>query len=111
MDQPGGWAAHGQGSAQSGESQVAMQPVACCPADNSSCEQVDNDGQVQPTFTGPNIGNVGTPLLVGLCCREVLIEQVRGDRPSMMAVRGPLEPPLLPSPQAVVAHQSGDPAA
>src|SRR6476660_4093029 len=28
-----------------------------------------------------------------------------------MAVRGPLEPPLLPSLQAVVAHQPGDPAA
>ena len=28
-----------------------------------------------------------------------------------MAVRGPLEPPLLPCPQAVVAHQPGDPAA
>ena len=28
-----------------------------------------------------------------------------------MAVGGPLEPPLLPSPQAVVAHQPGDPAA
>src|SRR5271163_2628118 len=28
-----------------------------------------------------------------------------------MAVRGPLEPPLLPSPQAVVAHHPGYPAA
>jgi hypothetical protein len=29
----------------------------------------------------------------------------------MMAIRGPLEPPLLSSPEAVVAHQPGDPAA
>jgi hypothetical protein len=33
------------------------------------------------------------------------------DRPSVMAVRGLLEPPLLPSPQAVVAPQPGYPAA
>jgi len=29
----------------------------------------------------------------------------------MMAVRGPLEPPLVPRLQAVVAHQPSDPAA
>ena len=34
-------------------------------------------------------------------------EQVRRNRPSVVAVRGPLEPPLLPSLQAVVAHQPG----
>src|ERR1044071_7563863 len=61
--------------------------------------------------SGPDIGDVGAPLLVWPGCREVLIEQVRRDRPSMMAVRGPLEPPLLPSLQTVVAHQPGDPAA
>src|ERR1044071_7197121 len=38
MDQPGCWTAHGQGLAQSSDSQVAMPPVACCPADNASCE-------------------------------------------------------------------------
>src|SRR5260221_2303555 len=38
-------------------------------------------------------------LLVGPCCREVLIKQVRRERPSVMAVGGPVEPPLLASPQ------------
>src|SRR5215212_8613180 len=42
---------------------------------------------------------------------EVLIEQVRRDWPSVIAVRGSFEPPLRPSPQAVVAHQPGYPAA
>ena len=65
MDQPGCWTAHGQGSAQSGESQVAMQPVAGCPADNPSCEQVDNDGEVQPAFAAPHIGDVGAHFLSG----------------------------------------------
>src|SRR6202165_2827095 len=111
VDQPCCRTAHGQGFAQSGESQAAMQPVACCPADDPACEQVDDNGEIQPAFAGPHVGDVGAPLLVGPCCREVLIKQVRRDRPSVMAVRGPLEPPLLPSPEAVVAHQPGYPAA
>src|SRR3954468_13083085 len=103
VDQPCGWTLHSQGFAQGGKGRVAMQPVAGCPANDPACEQVDNDGEVQPTFTGPHGGDVGAPLLVGSCCREVLIEQVRRNRPVVIAVRGPLEPPLLPSPQAVVA--------
>src|SRR5215213_5139201 len=95
MDQPGCRTAHGQGFAQSGKGQVAMQPVAGCPANDPACEQVDDDGEIQPTFAGPHVGDVGAPLLVGPCCREVLIKQVRRDRPGVMAVCGPLEPPLL----------------
>src|ERR1700704_1291703 len=76
VDQPCCRTAHSQGFAQSGESQIPMQPVACCP-----------------------------------CCSEVLIKQVRRDRPSVMAVGGPLEPPLLSSPEAILAHQPGSPAA
>ena len=111
VDQPCCRTAHGQGFAQSGESQIPMQPVTCCPADDPACEQIDDNGEIQPAFAGPHVGDVGTPLLVGPCCREVLIKQVRRDRPSVMAIRGPLEPPLLSSPEAVVVHQPGDPAA
>jgi hypothetical protein len=46
MNQPCCRTAHGQGFAQSGKSQIAMQPVACCPANDPACEQVDNNGQV-----------------------------------------------------------------
>src|SRR4051812_36477018 len=111
MDQPCCRTAHGQGFAQSGKRQVAMQPIAGGPANHPACEQVDNDGEVQPAFAGPYVGDVGAPLPVGRCCGEVLIEQVWRDRPGVIAVRGPLEPPLLPSLQAVVAHQPSDPAA
>jgi len=61
MDQPGCWAAHRKGFAQSGESKVAVQPVAGGPADDPASEQVDDDREVQPTFTGPDIGNIGAP--------------------------------------------------
>src|SRR3954469_2761257 len=111
MDQPGCRTSHGEGFAQSGKSQVAMQPVAGRPANDPACKQIDNDSEVQPAFAGPHVGDVGAPLLVGPHCREILIEQVGGNRPSVMAVGSPLESPLLPSPEAVVAHQPGDPAA
>jgi hypothetical protein len=65
MDQPGCWAAHRKGFAQSGESQVAVQPVAGRPADDPAGEQVDDDREVQPTVTGPDTGNIGAPFLVG----------------------------------------------
>jgi hypothetical protein len=71
MDQPGGWAAHGEGFAQSGKSQIAVHPVAGGPADDPAREQVDDDGEVQPTLAGPDIGNVGAPFLVRPGCREV----------------------------------------
>ena len=96
MDQPCCRTAHGEGFAQSGESQIAMPPVAGCPANHPACEQVDNDGEVQPAFTGPDTGDVGAPLLVGRGCGKVLIEQVRRDWPGAMAVRGRLEPPPRP---------------
>src|SRR5277367_4384158 len=103
MDQPG-CRAHDKGCPQGGESQVAMQPVAGRPADDPAGEQVNDDGEVQPAFAGPNVGDVGAPFLVRPGCHEVLIEQVRSDRPGVMAVRCPPEPPFLPSPEAVFAH-------
>jgi hypothetical protein len=63
MDQPCCRPAAGRrmvrGIAQSGRSQVAMQPVAGCPANDPACEQVDNDGEVEPAFAGPHIGDAG----------------------------------------------------
>jgi hypothetical protein len=57
VDQPCCRPAHGQGFAQSGESQVPMQPVGCCPADDPAGEQVDDNGEVQPTRRPMTLGN------------------------------------------------------
>ena len=70
MDQPGGRTAHGKGFAQGGKSQIAVQPVAGGPADDPAGEQVDDDGKVQPAFAGPDIGDVGAPLLVNMSTPE-----------------------------------------
>ena len=36
------------------------------PADDSPIEQVDTNAQVHPATSGPDIGNVATPDLIGL---------------------------------------------
>jgi hypothetical protein len=46
------------------------------PAGDAPGVQINNDGQVQPTFTGPDIGYVANPLLVWSACRGILIQQV-----------------------------------
>ena len=38
--------------------------------------QIQDNGQIQPTFTRPNIGDVTFPLLVWLACKEVSVQQV-----------------------------------
>src|SRR5271156_7189819 len=80
--------------------------IAGCPADDAPGEQVDDDGEVEPALAGPHVGDVGAPLLVrrGRC--EVLVQKVRGDRKGVKAVGGALEPPLLPSPEPILAHRA-----
>ena len=76
------------------------------PADDASGEQVDDDRQIQPAFRRPDIGNVGSPFLVGAISGEILVQHVGGDGAAVGTVGGFLEPTLLQSFQAVLAHQS-----
>jgi hypothetical protein len=57
-----------------------MRSAACCPAHDPSCEQVDNDGEAQPAFAGPDTGDVDAPFLGGRGRGSILIQQVRRDR-------------------------------
>ena len=43
--------------------------------------------------------------------RDKTVQKVRGDRKGVKAVGGALEPPLLPSPEPILAHQPGDASA
>ncbi len=46
------------------------------PAHNFAVEQVEHDGQVQPAFVSPQVGNVRRPGLVGGRRREVSAKQI-----------------------------------
>lgn len=105
MNEPFGRTSHNDGPAQGCEREVAVQPVADRPADDTAGEQIDDHRQIEPPLARPDIGDVHTLFLVRGRRREILVDDVGRDRPSMLAVGGSLEPPLLPAAQAVLAHQ------
>jgi hypothetical protein len=65
-----------------------MQSVADSTINDTASKKVDDEGEVQPPFFRPNIGHVDTSFLIRAGCREILRNDVRHDRKSMMAVRG-----------------------
>src|SRR6202171_3817789 len=131
VDQPGQRTPRQKRSSESSQGQIPMQTITKRPADDTAGgevddgrhadsrrqttttrppddtagEEVDDDGQIQPSFAGPDIGDVCSPLLVRPLGREVLIDDVRRDRPGMMTVGGAFEPPLLPGAEAILTHQ------
>jgi transposase len=104
VDQSGFWASDGEGLPECFKSQLLVKAVADGPANDAPGEQVDDDGEIQPALTGPEIADIGTPLLVGVIGREVLGDEVRRDWEGVKAVGRSLEPPLLPGSEAVLAH-------
>src|ERR1700682_6132685 len=105
VDQPGQRTPRQKRSAESSQGQIPMQTITNRPADDTAGEEVDDDGQIQPSFAGPDIGDVCSPLLVRPLGREVLIDDVRRDRPGMMTVGGAPAAPLLPGAEAILTHQ------
>ena len=95
-------------SAQGRQGQFLVQAIAGSPDDDSSGEQVDHDGKVQPALSRPDVGDVRTSLPVRTGRRKVLVQEVRRDRKGMQAVGGALEPSLLPRLHTVLAHQEGN---
>ena len=49
------------------------------PADDPAREEIHHRRDVEPTFSGPEIGEVGDPFAVGRCGRERAIEHIRRD--------------------------------
>ena len=50
--------------------------------------QVEKDGQIQPAFSRPNIGNVTDPCLVGMSNLKIALQPVGSHRKGMVRVRG-----------------------
>ena len=38
--------------------------------------QIKDDGEIQPTLTGPDVADIARPFLIGPFCREVAVQQV-----------------------------------
>ena len=54
--------------------QVALHAVADSPTNDAPGIQIEDDGQIQPPFTGPDVANVAGPFLVRTIRREILIQ-------------------------------------
>ena len=70
VDAPWRRSAQGDGHVQGADRQVPLQAIADSPADYAPGVEVENDGQVQPTFAGPDVADVACPFLIGSVGRE-----------------------------------------
>ena len=86
MDASLGWLAQGDGHVQGTDRQVLLHPVADRPPDHPAGMQVEDDGQIDPAFARPDIGDVARPFLVGLARSEILLQQIRRDVERVVAV-------------------------
>jgi hypothetical protein len=90
------------------ECELAVVDSAGGPAHDPSRKQVEQHGQVQPTFAGRDVRHVACPCRVGGLRVEVALEQVGRDGMLVARVGRMHEAALLPSLQAVFAHQALD---
>ncbi len=83
--------------------------IAHGPTDDLACREVEDRGEVEPSFSSRDVGDVREPNGVWRRCREDLLQQVRRDRKVVAAVRraGPEATPGQ-SANAMVAHQPLD---
>src|SRR5260370_27876796 len=78
------------------------------PAHHLTAEQVEDDGQKQPTLVRPDVRDVRSPDLIGTRGREVSLQQVRCDRQAVVAVCRDLEPAFGLRLDAVQLHEPLD---
>ena len=91
--------------------QLGAQMIAHRPADHLARCQIEHRGQVEPAFTGRDVGDVGQPDLVRRTRLEVLPQQVGGDGQAMAAVGGDgTETAGSGAAKAMPPHQALDPA-
>ena len=97
------------GHVQRPDRQIPLHTAADGPADNATGIQIKDDSQIQPAFTGPDIGYVARPFLVPTIRREVLSQQVGRNVERVVAVRRGL---VFLSPDdldTVLTHQTTHP--
>ena len=66
--------------------QIFLQPVADRPADHAPGMQIENDGQINPAFPGPDVADVARPFFVWMICMEIPTQKVRRDVERMIAI-------------------------
>ena len=94
------------------ENEGGVDPFAHGPADDLAAVEIQDTGEVEPTFPSLDIGDIGDPDLIGRggCWR--LRHAIGGDRVGMIAVGGlDAVATLLATADACLAHEAGNPLA
>ena len=103
LDEPGPWALTLGGHHERGERQLGAHMIAHRPADDLARGEVEDRGEVEPSLSGGDVGDVRQPDGVRRRCRERLLQQVRRDRKVVAAVRrAGLEPTSCQAANAVL---------
>lgn len=84
---------------------MATEVITHGPTNDHAGAEVDDDRQVEPTFSSRNVRDVCTPFLVGCGRREILLEQVRYNQLGMVRVGYSLVATPLLAPDAMLSHQ------
>lgn len=100
--------AQSDGSSQRPYRQIFLYSVARGPTDDPAGMQIHHDGEIQPAFGSPDVRDVGSPLLVRRVSAEILIQNIRRDRTSMVAVGRLLVSSFLQRFYVVIPHQTRD---
>src|SRR5579863_3862172 len=82
------------------------------PADDAARSQIENDGEVEPSLGGIDVGDVAGP--GDIRCADLLdaktpVQDVRSDREFMLGVGSEAEAPSYPDGNLARCHQTHDP--
>lgn len=90
-DEPSSWAATPDCHEQSIHDQLSGHPVTQEPSHNLTRKKIDNYSQIQPTFTCPNICDVGNIHQIRSIYLKLTVQQIWSNRKIMLAVCGCFE--------------------
>ena len=72
--------------------------------------QIEDDSEIHPPITGPDIADIARPLLIWPNCCKVTVHIILRNVERMIAICGRLEFACSFNDDAIPAHQSSDPA-
>ena len=88
-----------------GDGELSAHMVAHRPANHLAGEEIEDHGQVEPTFTDRDVTDIGQPDLIGLVGHKILIEQVCRHGQGMLALgRARAIAAWRPSPDTTLVH-------
>jgi hypothetical protein len=111
MEETGTWPAALKGHGQGRQRQFGAHMIPHRPADHLATEQIDHDGEIQPSLVRSDVGEIGGPDAIRRGWVKVALQAVGRDRPIMVTIgRANPERAGAPGLDAVTPHQTLDAA-